>query len=191
MLKHLSIIFSLFLTACTSHIFTTSSSKSNENAQPQPSYPIKTSSVKADYFIGNWACEMSGGNTGSSNTVQLTRDGYAYYLGTFTMPKEEPLFQYQLERIGTWSFSNDVLTYQFSKSNFTRAHTFEMLKKIKTDKNLNAEENAIFNGRSSQLNNSSSKPVSLSVSDFTDQSFVISQQLAETTRTGICKRIIK
>lgn len=191
MLKHLSIIFSLFLTACMSHVFTTSSSKSNENAQPQPSYPTKTSSVKADYFIGNWACEMNGGNTGSSNTVQLTRDGYAYYLGTFTMPKEEPLFQYQLERIGTWSFSNDVLTYQFSKSNFTRAHTFEMLKKIKTDKTLNAEENAIFNGRSSQLNNSSSKPVSLSVSDFTDQSFVISQQLAETTRTGICKRIIE
>ena len=65
-----------------------------------------------------------------------------------------------------------------------------MLKKIKTDKNLNAEENATFDGLSAQMNKSNAKSVSLAVSDFTDQSFVITQKLPEITRTGICKKIL-
>ena len=181
MLKRLSVIFSLFLTACTNNIFTAGGK----------SAPSENSSVSRQYFVGKWACEMNGGNIGSSNTVKLAKDGYADYVGTLAIPKEDPLFQYQLERIGTWAFANDILTYQFSKSNFTRAHTFEMLKKIKTDKNLNAEENTTFDGLSAQMNNSSNRPVSLAVSDFTDQSFVITQKLPEMTRTGICQRVVK
>jgi len=180
MLKRLSVIFSLFLTACTNNIFTAGGK----------SAPSENSSVSRQYFVGKWACEMNGGNIGSSNTVKLAKDGYADYVGTLAIPKEDPLFQYQLERIGTWAFANDILTYQFSKSNFTRAHTFEMLKKIKTDKNLNAEENATFDGLSAQMNKSNAKSVSLAVSDFTDQSFVITQKLPEVTRTGICKKIL-
>ena len=180
MLKRVSVIFSLFLTACTNNIFTAGGK----------SAPSENSSVSRQYFVGKWACEMNGGNIGSSNTVKLAKDGYADYVGTLAIPKEDPLFQYQLERIGTWAFANDILTYQFSKSNFTRAHTFEMLKKIKTDKNLNAEENATFDGLSAQMNKSNAKSVSLAVSDFTDQSFVITQKLPEVTRTGICKKIL-
>jgi len=186
MLKHLSIIFSFFLTACTNSIFTSNTNSS----QHQSSSSTQSSSVERNYFVGLWACEMNGGNIGSSNTVQLAQDGYVSYLGTFAIPKEDPLFQYQLERIGTWAFASDILTYQFNKSSFTRAHTFEMLKKIKTDKNLNAEENTTFDGLSAQMNNSSSRPVSLEVSNFTDQSFVITQKLPEVTRTGICKKIL-
>lgn len=191
MLKHLSIIFSFFLTACTNSIFTSNTSSSQHQNSSSTQHPTQSSSVERNYFVGLWACEMNGGNIGSSNTVQLAQDGYVSYLGTFTIPKEDPLFQYQLERIGTWAFASDILTYQFNKSSFTRAHTFEMLKKIKTDKNLNAEENTTFDGLSAQMNNSSNRPISLEVSNFTDQSFVITQKLPEITRTGICQRIVK
>ena len=189
MLKRLSVIFSLFLTACTNNIFTTTSSSQQQGSSSH--FPANTASVERNYFVGNWTCEMNGGNIGSSNSVQLAQDGYVSYLGTFTIPKEDPLFQYQLERIGTWSFASDILTYQFSQNKFTRAHSFEMLKKIKTDRNLNAEENTTFDGLSAQMNNSSSRPVALNVSEFMDQSFVISQNLQGTERTGLCRRVEK
>lgn len=105
------------------------------------------------------------------------------------MPKEAPIFQYQLERVGTWSFTNDMLSYQFSQSNFTRAHTFEMLKKIKTDKVLNEKENATFTNLSTQMQNASGRTFSLAVSNIADQSFVITQNLQGNPRTGLCKRV--
>lgn len=185
MLKRFSVIFSLFLTACTNNIFTTSSQHQPNSTQPN----VKTASVDRSYFVGSWACEMNGGNVGSSNTVKLAQDGYASYVGTFTMPKEAPIFQYQLERVGTWSFANDMLSYQFSQSNFTRAHTFEMLKNIKTDKALNEEENATFTNLSAQMQNASNRTFSLAVSNIADQSFVITQNLQGNARTGLCKRV--
>lgn len=185
MLKRLSVIFSLFLTACTNNIFTTSSQQQSNTSQPN----AKVSSVDRSYFVGSWACEMNGGNIGSSNTVKLAQDGYANYVGTFTMPKEAPIFQYQLERVGTWSFANDMLSYQFSQSNFTRAHTFEMLKNIKTNKELNEEENATFANLSKQMQNANNRTFSLAVSNISDQSFVITQNLQGNARTGMCKRV--
>lgn len=181
MLKPLSVATAtLFLTACT--LFTNSGSNSDQ----QP--PKNT--LDRNYFVGNWACEMDGVNIGSSNKVQLAQDGYATYDGLLTMPKNDPLLQYQIKRVGTWAFTveDKTLSYQFTKSKVERAHTYEMLKRIKTDRELNAKENESFAGLTSQMTKANSKPISLQVSNVEPKAFTITQTLGSVTRTGSCTR---
>lgn len=179
MLKPLSVVtVTLFLTACS--LFTNSDSEQQS----------KKDTLDRSYFVGKWACEMDGVNIGSSNKVQLAQDGYATYDGLLTMPKNDPLLQYKIKRVGTWAFAVEekTLSYQFTKSNVERAHTYDMLKRIKTDRELNAKENESFAGLTSQMTKANSKPVSLQVSDVTPETFTITQTLGKVTRQGSCTR---
>ena len=82
----------------------------------------------------------------------------------------------------------NTLFYIFTQSSVERAHTSDMLRKIKTSKELNATENEYFAAVKSQMTKADQKPISLAVSDFTTQSFTIKQTVAETARTGRCVR---
>lgn len=181
MLKPLSVVtVTLFLTACS--VFTSPISNSDQQS--------KKDTLDRSYFVGKWACEMDGMNIGSSNKVQLAQDGYATYDGLLTMPKDNPLLQYKIKRVGTWAFTavDKTLSYQFTKSSVERDHSYEMLKQIKTNKELNAEENENFKGLTSQMTKANSKPVSLQVSDIAPETFKISQTSGSVIRKGSCTR---
>lgn len=178
MKKLLLVTLATFLASCSTFQFPSTSKTETES----------TSQISRKQFIGNWQCEMDGGKIGTSNKVKLSEDGHASYLGLITMPKEDPLFQYKVKRQGTWSFADNTLFYIFTQSSVERAHTSEMLRKIKTSKELNATENEYFAAVKSQMTKADQKPISLAVSDFTTQSFTIKQTVAETARTGRCVR---
>ena len=120
-MKKLLLVASIaLLSGC--HLFTQSGT-STTTSQPQTSVDTLT----AKHFVGRWNCEMDGGKVGSSNQVNLGEDGVAKYIGLIAMPKENPAFQFEVTRDGTWSFANNTLAYVFKKSSVKRAHTDAML----------------------------------------------------------------
>lgn len=177
-----------FLTACTLPL--TQKTEAPVEEVPAPQQPAKPV-LDRTHFIGDWQCEMDGGKVGTSNKVKLSEDGHTTYLGTLKMPKDEPLLQYTIKRTGTWAFADNVLSYAFTKSSVERAHTYEMLRKIKTSKELNASENEYFATLKQQMSKSDLKPVKLAVSNFNEKSFNIQQQVNDTVRKGHCQRPTK
>lgn len=139
----------------------------------------------AKHFVGEWACTMNG-VAGTSNKVKLTEKGKASYIGNMMLPAENPLFNYTLERSGSWAFADNTLTYTFTKGKISRAHTEEVLTTLKTDKEKNSLEQQYFDALRQQVNKSSKTDIKLTVSNFTKKAFNIEQKVADNVRTGSC-----
>lgn len=137
------------------------------------------------HFVGEWACTMNG-VAGTSNKVKLTKKGEAIYVGNVMLPAENPLFQYTLERTGSWAFADNILTYTFTKGKVSRSHTEAILANLKTDKTKNDLEKQYFDALNQQVSKSGKTNISLTVSNFTAKAFNIEQKVAETVRTGYC-----
>lgn len=164
-------------------LFTNSSSSNTSHTQVQEPVQLTTA-----HFVGRWNCEMDGGKIGTSNQVNLGEDGVAKYVGLISMPKENPAFQFEVTRDGTWSYANDTLAYVFKKSSVKRAHTDAMLNNINSDKDVQAMEKEYFSNVKAQMSKANQKPIMLKVSEFSQHRFKISQTVADTTRTGTCSR---
>ena len=179
-MKKLLLVASIsLLSGC--HLFTQSGT-STTTSQPQTSVDTLT----AKHFVGRWNCEMDGGKVGSSNQVNLGEDGVAKYIGLIAMPKENPAFQFEVTRDGTWSFANNTLAYVFKKSSVKRAHTDAMLNNINSDKDVQAMEKEYFSSVKAQMSKANQKPIMLKVSNFSQHRFTISQTVGNTERTGQC-----
>lgn len=188
MKKLILIALTSILTACnlTTYTYTDSSSKSTSTSHKGSSTTqTGTSDLDRGQFVGKWACETDGGSVGTSNKVILNQNGKTDYVGQVTVPKNEPMFQYEVQRTGTWSLTNDVLSYIFTNSNVQRANTPEMLRTIKTSADINAAENEFFAELKTATQNSNGKPVNMVVSDFTGDAFKITQK----NRFGHCVRV--
>lgn len=172
------------LSACQLFPQTTASATSSATITKAPTPETLTPS----HFVGKWICEMNGGKIGTSNQVNLGEDGVANYVGLITMPKENPSFQYEISRTGTWSFANNTLSYAFKKSEVKRAHTEAMLANINSDKDVTEMEKEYFSNVKAQMTKSNQKPIMLAVSNFSQHRFTISQNVGGTTRTGQCVR---
>lgn len=185
-MKKLLLVASVsLLSGC--HLFTTSSSTSSSNTS-QTQIATAPVQLTTAHFVGRWNCEMDGGKIGTSNQVNLGEDGVAKYVGLISMPKENPAFQFEVTRDGTWSFANDTLAYVFKKSVVKRAHTDAMLNNINSDKDVQAMEKEYFSNVKAQMTKANQKPIMLKVSEFSQHRFKISQTVGETTRTGTCSR---
>ncbi|WP_373818257.1 hypothetical protein [Glaesserella sp.] len=147
--------------------------------------------VTSNNFVGNWECRMDGGNISTTNQINLDKDGKAKYLGRIMLPRENPLFQYDVQRTGTWAYAENILTYQFSKSTVTPKHSDEIQKALKTDKELKTMEKEYYQAINSQMTKPEQKSVNLTVSNVTSDSFAVEQKLNQTIRTGICTRPVK
>ena len=176
-MKKLLLVASIsLLSGC--HLFTQSGT-STTTSQPQTSVDTLT----AKHFVGRWNCEMDGGKVGSSN-----QDGVAKYVGLIAMPKENPAFQFEVTRDGTWSFANNTLAYVFKKSSVKRAHTDAMLNNINSDKDVQAMEKEYFSSVKAQMSKANQKPIMLKVSNFSQHRFTISQTVGNSERSGHCSR---
>ncbi|MDD0824511.1 hypothetical protein PTQ27_08545 [Mannheimia sp. AT1] len=158
------------LSACNSFI------DSNDNEIITPT---------SQHFVGEWACTMNG-VAGTSNKVKLTEKGGVTYLGNMILPAENPLFNYTLERSGSWAFADNTLTYTFTKGKVSRSHSEEVLENLKTDKEKNSLEKQYFDALRQQVNQSSTTNINLAVSNFTKKAFNIEQKVSGNVRTGSC-----
>lgn len=138
-------------------------------------------------FIGNWECRMDGG-VATSNKVSLAKDGSATYLGKMFMPKENPIFQYDIQRTGVWSYANQTLTYKFGKGSVSRAHSEEIRQALTVDADLSESENDYYTLLNRQMTKGGQTTINLAVSNFTKNAFDIRQNIGDTPRTGQCKR---
>lgn len=188
MKKLLLIALTSFLTACnlTTYTYTDSSGQSTSTSHKGSSTQTGgKSDLDRSQFVGQWACETDGGKVGTSNKVALSQDGQAKYVGQVTVPKDAPMFQYEVQRTGTWSLIRDELSYVFTNSTVQRANTPEMLRVIKTSADINAAENDFFAELKTATQNSNGRPVNMTVSDFTGDAFRITQK----NRSGQCVRV--
>lgn len=138
-------------------------------------------------FVGNWECRMDGG-VSSSNKVSLDKNGKATYIGNMVMPKEDPIFQYEIKRTGSWAYANHTLTYRFNKSAASRAHTEENQQLINSDAKIKETEQQYYNAITKQMSKAKQSTINLAVSNFAPNAFTIQQTVGETTRTGLCVR---
>lgn len=177
MKKLLLITATTLLTACNSFINSTPTVK-NEAITPT-----------TEYFIGNWECAMNG-VASTTNKVKLGKDGKANYLGNVSLPAESPLFNYALERSGSWKFTDNTLTYSFTQSKVSRAHADEVQANLQANQELQNLEQQYFDALSQQTKKAGKTNVNLSVSNFTTKAFSIEQKVAETVRSGNCVRVL-
>ena len=103
------------------------------------------------------------------------------------LPNDNPIFSYDINRNGTWSYANHTLTYKFTQGSVTRAHTDEIQQALKMDLELNSSEKQYYNALSKQMTKKSN-PINLAVSNFAQNSFTIQQKVGNTARTGHCVR---
>lgn len=147
--------------------------------------------ISSKNFIGNWECRMDGGNISTANQISLGKDGKANYLGKIMLPKDNPMFQYDVKRTGSWAYANHTLSYQFTKSAVTPNHSEQVKESLKTDKELKAMEKEYYNAIHSQMTKPDQKSLNLSVSNVTPNSFSVMQNLNQTTRSGVCVKVVK
>ncbi|OOH92347.1 hypothetical protein BMT54_00105 [Pasteurellaceae bacterium 15-036681] len=167
------------LAACTQ----TTSSTSTQTV-------VQENTVTMKNFVGNWACKMDGDKVASNNKVKLAEDGFADYHGTIALPAGKPAFHYDLQRVGTWDYQNEVLSYHFTQNKVTRAHSEKTTQAMKSSKQLRDTEKQYFDAINKQLAQAgkSKQDVSLKVSNFSGQSFALQQMLEKGSRTGHCVR---
>jgi len=181
-MKKLLLVASIsLLSGC--HLFTQAGANTT-TSQSQISADVLT----AKHFVGRWNCEIDGGKIVSSNQVNLGEDGAAKYVGLIAMPKENPAFQFEVTRDGTWSFNNNMLSYVFKKSSVKRAHTDAMLNNININKDVQVIEKEYFSSVKAQMSKANQKPIMLKVSNFSQRRFTISQTVGNTERIGYCSR---
>lgn len=177
MKKILLITVTALLTACNSFINSGSTVK-NEVIKPT-----------SEHFIGEWECAMNG-VAATTNKVKLSKDGKANYLGNITLPAENPIFNYALERSGSWKFADNALTYSFTQSKVSRAHTDEIQANLQANQELQNLEQQYFNALNQQTKKAGKTNVNLAVSNFTTKAFSIEQKVAEAVRSGNCVRVL-
>ncbi|WP_150539235.1 hypothetical protein [Actinobacillus vicugnae] len=161
------------LSACTTYTTSTAPAASRE--------------ATSESFIGEWECRMDGGSIATSNRVQLTADGQATYFGKMVLPNDNPIFGYDINRTGTWSYANHTLTYKFTQGSVMRAHTDEIQQSLKVDNALNSSEKQYYSALNKQMTKASN-PINLAVSNFAQNAFTIQQKVGNTARTGHCVR---
>ncbi|AHG78171.1 hypothetical protein [Mannheimia varigena] len=177
MKKILLITVTALLTACNSFINSGSTVK-NEVITPT-----------TEHFVGEWECAMNG-VAATTNKVKLGKNGKANYLGNVTLPAEKPLFNYALERSGSWKFADSTLTYSFTQSKVSRAHSDEVQANLQANQELQSLEQQYFDALNQQTKKAGKAKVNLAVSNFTTKAFSIEQKVAETVRSGNCVRVL-
>lgn len=176
MKKVLLASFVTFLTACSTINTTNSVQK-----------PIQAS---YEHFIGVWECQMEGGVT-TKNKVALTSGGEATYFGKVAVPSDNPVFQYDIERQGKWSFADNVLNYTFGKGKVNKAHSEEITQKIQTERRYQNAEKQHYNNLNKLMSSGKTSNIRLSVSNFTENAFTVEQKVGDTARRGYCARVMK
>lgn len=177
MKKILLAIATTLLAACNSFI----------NSSPAVKNEVITPTT--EHFVGEWECAMNG-VAATTNKVKLGKDGKANYLGNVTLPAENPIFNYVLERSGSWKFADNTLTYNFTQSKVSRAHTDEVQANLQANQELQSLEQQYFDALNQQTKKAGKTKVSLAVSNFTTKAFSIEQKVAETVRSGNCVRVL-
>ncbi|HGO5853955.1 TPA: hypothetical protein ACK3JH_000814 [Mannheimia haemolytica] len=177
MKKILLVTATTLLAACNSFI----------NSAPTVKNEVVTPTT--EYFVGEWECAMNG-VAATSNKVKLHKDGKANYLGNVALPAEQPLFNYALERSGSWKFAENTLTYSFSQSKVSRAHAEAVQVDLQANQELSGLEKQYFDALNEQTKKSGKTNIKLGVSNFTTKSFNIEQKVAEAVRSGNCVRVL-
>ncbi|QLB18460.1 hypothetical protein [Mannheimia granulomatis] len=177
MKKILLAITTTLLAACNSFI----------NSSPAVKNEVITPTT--EHFVGEWECAMNG-VAATTNKVKLGKDGKANYLGNVTLPAENPIFNYALERSGSWKFADNTLTYNFTQSKVSRAHADEVQANLQANQELQSLEQQYFDALNQQTKKAGKTKVSLAVSNFTTKAFSIEQKVAETVRSGNCVGVL-
>ncbi|MFA9487748.1 MULTISPECIES: hypothetical protein [unclassified Mannheimia] len=178
MKKVLLITATTFLAACNIKFINSSTTLKNEVITPT-----------TEHFVGEWECAMNG-VAATTNKVKLGKDGKANYLGNVTLPAEKPIFNYALERSGSWKFADNTLTYSFTQSKVSRAHADEVQANLQANQELQSLEQQYFDALNQQTKKSGKTNVNLAVSNFTTKAFSVEQKVAETVRSGNCVRVL-
>lgn len=161
----------------------------NNFINPSPTVKNEVITPKTEHFVGEWECAMNG-VAATTNKVKLHKDGKAYYLGNVTLPAEKPLFNYALERSGSWKFVDNTLTYSFTQSKVFRAHADEVQANLQANQELQSLEQQYFDALNQQTKKAGKTNVNLAVSNFTTKAFSVEQKVAETVRSGNCARVL-
>ena len=142
-------------------------------------------------FLGEWACQMDGGKIATSNAITLNADGSTTSMSKVSIPNDNPMFQYDVLRTGTWDYAKNKLTYRFTQGDVKRAHSEEIQQQLNSDKALSVTEAQYYELLTKQVKTSDQKPISIKVSHFTPNAFTIAQNVNQVARTGLCARPTK
>lgn len=159
---------------------------------PQTSTTKPTSSDELDqrHFVGAWSCELSDGKNSTASQIQLSENNSIDYQGIMSIPKDKPLMRYELTSKGNWSFAENTLTFLFNENQVKRAQTATMKKEVQEDAQKQYFEKNYFAQLQKMIAalNVKPTPVKWEVSNFSQQTFKISQKSKSGVRTGQCVR---